>query len=114
MITEHQPHREVKIWARSKDVVKNYNIVAWFSGHKHNWNILEETEYGFVQVNIHSIGGVRDNFLSAFLSLKPKGDTAVQTTIRFRNHQVQKWIKVNDKDEISFSVNLDDSPNGKD
>ena len=82
-----------------------YNIVAWFSGHKHRWDIREDSGEGFIQVNIHSLGGVRENYLSSFLHLDRQGDT-VEVTVRFRNHETQEWIEVDGKDRFTFSVEL--------
>ncbi len=104
-IFTHQPYPEFQKWPQLKEALDEYNIAAWFSGHKHNWNIAEDPGYGFVMINIHSIGGVRDDYLSTFLSLERTGNT-VKATVNFRDHESQKWIKVDGKNEITFSVDL--------
>ncbi len=99
----HQPHWEVEIWPELQERLEDYNIAAWFSAHKHNWNIEEDTEYGFVQINIHSIGGVREDYLSTFLHLETAEDS-VEAAVRFRDHQAQEWIAVDGQREVRFSV----------
>ncbi len=101
----HQPHSEVAIWPELQERMADYNIAAWFSAHKHNWNIEKDTEYGFVQINIHSIGGVREDYLSAFLHLETT-EGSVEAAVRFRDHQAQEWIEVDGQSEVRFSVDL--------
>ncbi len=101
----HQPHPEFAKWPQLREVLDEYNIVAWFSAHKHRWDIRKDSGHGFIQVNIHSLGGVREDYLSTFLDLHRTGDT-VEATIRFRNHEKREWIQVDGKDEVSFTVEL--------
>lgn len=101
----HQPHTEFAAWPTLKEVLDECNLVAWFSAHKHRWDIREDSGAGFMQVNIHSIGGVRENYLSCFLHLDHQGDT-VEVTLRFRNHETQEWIQVNGQERITFAVPL--------
>jgi hypothetical protein len=110
-IFSHQPHWDLGIWEDLQEVIDQYDIRAWFSGHTHNWNIDEMTEHGFVQINMHAIGGVRDNYLSTFLMLKDLGD-AVHVTVRFRDHapHAPRWIDVDGRDEVTFTVAIDPPP----
>jgi hypothetical protein len=101
----HQPHPEFAKWPQLREVLDEYNIVAWFSAHKHRWDIRKDAGVGFIQVNIHSIGGVREDYLSTFLYLDRTGDT-VEATIRFRNHEKREWIQVDGQDQVTFSVDL--------
>ncbi len=101
----HQPHPEFAAWDRLREVLEDYPIVAWFSAHKHRWDIRPDTGAGFIQVNIHSIGGVREDYLSSFLELDRQGDT-VEVTVRFRNHDTQEWIQVDGQDRLTFRVEL--------
>ncbi len=101
----HQPHPEFAKWPELRDVLDEYNLVAWFSAHKHRWDIREDSGAGFIQVNIHSIGGVREDYLSSFLHLERTGGT-VKATVTFRNHEKREWIQVDGKDRMTFSVDL--------
>ncbi len=101
----HQPHPEFAKWPQLREVLDEYNFVAWFSAHKHRWDIPEDSGHGFIQVNIHSIGGSRENYLSTFLDLDRKGDT-VEATLRFRDHEKGEWIRVNGRSEMTFPVDL--------
>ncbi len=111
-IFSHQPHWEVvEVWDQLEAVIDQYDIRAWFSGHKHLWNVEEMTPYGFVQINIHAIGGVRDNYLSSFL-LMDRLDDEVQVTVRFRDHapHARRWIEVDGNEAITFTVPVDPPP----
>lgn len=88
-IFTHQPHPEFQKWPRLKEALDEYNIETWISGHKHDWNIEKNTNYGFAMINIHSIGGVRDDYLSTFLSLD-RTDHTVTVTVNFRNHETEE------------------------
>lgn len=101
----HQPHPEFAAWNRLRDELEDYHVVAWFSGHKHRWDIRPDSRAGFIQVNIHSIGGVREDYLSSFLELDRQGDT-VEVTVRFRNHDTREWIRVDGQDRLTFRVEL--------
>ncbi len=104
-IFSHQPHPEFQRWPQLKEKLDDFNIAAWVSAHKHNWNMNKQTEFGFAQINIHSIGGVRADYLSTFLDLERKGDT-VMVTVRYRNHESEEWIEVDGKYEFSFVIDM--------
>ncbi len=101
----HQPYPEFQIWPQLKARLNEFNIAAWFSAHKHRWGIREDSGHGFTHINIHSVGAVREDYLSIFLRLEQMEDK-VEATIRFRNHQTQEWIKVNGNEIFAFSVEL--------
>lgn len=102
----HQPYPEFQIWPQLKARLDDYNIVAWFSAHKHRWDIRKDSGHGFAHINILSIGGVRENYLSTFLQLHRTGNT-VEATVAFRNHLTQEWISVDGKEKFIFTVELD-------
>ena len=104
-IFAHQPHWNFNNWSHIQYVLKDYNIAAWFSGHTHGWNLLEDSGEGFTQINIHSIGGVRDNYLSTILYIE-RIKEMVKVTVRFRNHEIREFIKVEDLDHITFFVEI--------
>ncbi len=99
----HQPHPEVQVWPKLKERLDDYNIVAWFSGHKHRWDIREDSGHGFAMININCIQ--RRNSESTFLRLQRKAGS-VEATVIFRDHENQEWIKVDGQEQFTFSVNL--------
>lgn len=101
----HQPYPEFQKWPQLKEAIDDFNIAAWFAGHKHGWNIKEDSDLGFAHINIHSVGGVREDYLSTFLHLRQTGGT-VEATVTFRNHKTQEWISVDGEEETNFSVKL--------
>ncbi len=109
MFTHHPHDHGLQIWPRLRKVIDDYPIVAWFSGHSHNWKLRDDSGHGFVQVTIHSIGGTRSHgpgrhdYLSSFLFLDRKGET-VEATVRFRNHGTQQWIEADGRKALSFSI----------
>ena len=104
-IFSHQPHPEFGEWPALKEKLGDYDIVAWVSAHKHSWNMEKYTDYGFTQVNIHSVGGVRDDYLSTFLKMERTGEM-VTATVTYRNHETQEWIEVEGEKEFTFSIEL--------
>ncbi len=101
----HQPHPEFQRWPELKEKIEEYNVAAWFSGHKHRWDLRQDSGHGFAIVNIHSIGGVREDYLSTFLGLNRDQDR-VKATVRFRNHKNKEWISVDGEDVFIFHVDL--------
>ncbi len=105
LFTHHQHWNIGNLWSDLEEVIEDYNIAAWFSAHSHNWNILDDSGHGFVQINIHSIGGTREDYLSSFLSLE-QTEKAVEATVTFRNHQSRKWIDVDGAYQLHFTVEI--------
>ncbi len=105
----HQPHPEFQLWPELREKVEEYNIVAWFSGHKHAWDLRRDSELGFAMINIHSVGGVREDYLSSFLTLHRSKfeENEILAVVRFRNHATQEWISVDGQEQFGFFVSLD-------
>lgn len=101
----HQPYPEVKAWPALKEKREEYNLAAWFSAHKHRWTIDPDYPHGFAHINIHSVGGVREDYLSSFLFLTPSKDgEEVAVTVLFRDHRAKEWIEVDGRDRVEFNV----------
>ncbi|KAL0206331.1 hypothetical protein P9112_001638 [Eukaryota sp. TZLM1-RC] len=107
-IFSHQPYYEVEMWKELRAQLDSFSITAWFSAHKHNWDIKPDTGFGFPNIGLHSIGGIRAAYSSSFLSMS-RSEDMVDVQVCFRNHYRQQWIKVDKLDDFQFSVSLNAS-----